>query len=78
MGPRKVVRPDPLKDRECPKCKKGALLRLIPTGPPKDIDNWRWDEPRGAFKCEYCKATMWDDLLPEEPRDRELAPRVRA
>lgn len=63
------------KRRVCRQC-GNDLVRLSPNHP---IDDLSWNtSPEGQFHCEKCDIAFKFPLVKDEPRDIELAPRVRA
>lgn len=66
------------KKRECRQC-GNVLLRVQP---PKPVDDFSWMSAtrthEGSFFCEKCHIETRATLVKDEPRDIELAPRVRA
>lgn len=65
-----------LKRRVCRQC-GNDLIRLSPSRPVDDV-SWENSHPHGMFFCEKCQLDFKFPLVNDEPRDIELAPRVRA
>lgn len=53
-------------------------MRISPDRPAVDEVTWNARNPEGHFFCEKCHIHLKFPLVPDEPRDIELAPRAQA
>jgi RNase P subunit RPR2 len=65
------------KRRVCRHCGNN-LIRVSPARQPFDELSWGVPKPEGIFYCEKCDSQSRFPLVGDEPRDIELAPKVRA